>query len=232
MKTSDIVQGNIAYHNTLSPVAWQDSKLRPEIRLQLLRIAKLFISYLDLPDFKIKDIVLTGSMANYNYTKYSDFDIHVVTDYSDINADDLAEAFYQAKKRIWNDAHDITIYGHETELYVEDSATPPVSAGMYSLLNGKWIKEPKYSPPAINDSAVNAKTRDAVRQINDAIASDDSAVMKHMIDKIGQMRKSGLAQGGEFSVENLAFKILRNQGHINRLHEAYIGQQDKELSLK
>jgi hypothetical protein len=56
--------------------------------------------------------------------------------------------------------------------------------------------------------------------------------MKRIMDKISTMRKSGLAAGGEFGVENLAFKILRNIGYIEKIHTAYIEQQDKELSLE
>ena len=74
----------MAYHDSLNPAAWDDAELRPEVRARLLEIAKVFVGYLEIPDFKVIDVVLTGSMANYNYTNYSDFDIHVVTRYSDL----------------------------------------------------------------------------------------------------------------------------------------------------
>ena len=226
------VDANVAYHKSLNPDVWEGTSLRPEIRLRLLQIARLFTKYLELPDFKLEDIVLTGSMANYNYTKYSDFDIHVVTRYSDLNADSIVEAFYQAKKRLWNDNHDITIYGHETELYVEDIKNPPVAAGVYSLLSGVWLKRPRYNPPDIDDSAVNSKVRDVIRQIDDAIAEKNYIHTKRVMDKIKTMRQNGLSKEGEFGVENLAFKILRNIGYIERLHKAYTQQQDQELSLE
>jgi hypothetical protein len=35
--------------------------------------------------------------------------------------------------------------------------------------------------------------------------------------KIMKMRKDGLAERGEFSVENLVFKKLRNEGYIQNL---------------
>ena len=169
---------------------------------------------------------------SYNYTKFSDFDLHVVTEYSDLQCDDLAEAFYTAKKKIWNDNHDITIYGHETELYVEDINEPPVSAGTYSLLKGEWLKQPSYDPPSIDNSAVNHKVRDLITQIDHTINSaDDPQDIKRVIDKIRKMRQSGLAAGGEFSTENLAFKILRNQGYLDRLSKTLHQQQDRELSL-
>ena len=229
----DFVSGNIDYHDTLNPIAWDDSdKLRSEVQLKLLEIARVFVKYLDIPNFEVVDIVLTGSMANYNYTKYSDFDIHVVTHYANLQSDEIAEAFYRAKKEIWNNEHDIKIRGHEAELYVEDSETPPVSGGVYSILRDEWINKPEYDPPRINNTAVNAKVKDLVRQIAHAIKDGDINDIERIRTKIRNMRKSGLAKAGEFGVENLAFKILRNEGYLDKLHKAYIALQDQELSLE
>ena len=232
MREQDYVKATVAYHKTLNPVAWDNSQLRDEVRYKLLQIAKIFVDYLEIPDFKVVDVVLTGSMANYNWTKFSDFDIHVVARYSDLQCEDLAGAFYKAKKQIWNNDHDITIRGHEAELYVEDVKAAPVSGGVYSILKDKWIKKPNYNPPKIDDRNVNAKVEYLNHQIDDAIASNDSNELKRIKDKISKMRKNGLEQGGEFSVENLAFKVLRNIGSIEKLVTAYHHQQDQELSLK
>lgn len=232
MRHSDIVTDNVAYHNELSPVAWDGDQLKLEVEVSLLRAAKFFVEYLEIPDFRIIDIVLTGSMANYNYTRHSDFDLHVVTRYSDLECDDLAEAFYRAKKSIWNDAHDITINGHEVELYVEDVEEPPVSAGMYSLLQDRWIMTPEYRPPSINDSAIKLKVQDLIKQINVAVdRADDPNDIKRIIDKIRKMRRSGLDSEGEFGVENLTFKILRNLGYIDKLTAQFHYQQDQAISI-
>jgi hypothetical protein len=231
VRARDYVKGNVAYHEELNPRAWAGDQLRPEVQVKLLQIAKRFVDYLEIPGFRVLDVVLTGSMANYNWTQYSDFDIHVVTNYADLQCDDLAEAFYQAKKKIWNDAHDITIHGHEAELYVEDINEPPVSAGMYSLLHNEWVKKPSYDPPEINDAAVNSKVQDLVKQIEVALKSDQAADVQRVTDKIRQMRRSGLDSAGEFGTENLAFKVLRNLGYLNRLSKAYLHRQDNELSI-
>ena len=231
MKASDL-DNSIAYNNELSSKAWSGNRLRSEVRYKLLQTAKLFINYLDIPGFRVLDIVLTGSMANYNYTEYSDFDVHVVTKYADLQCDDLAEAFYRAKKQLWNDQHDVIIRGHDVEMYVEDIEDPPVSAGIYSLLDDKWIKEPNYQVPEFDRSAVRAKVQDLIKQIDVAVESaDDPEDLKRISDKIREMRRAGLAKGGEFSVENLAFKVLRNKGYIDRLYKEYNRQQDINLSL-
>jgi len=229
----NFVQGNVAYNSKLAPEAWQDAQLRPEVRYKLLRAAKFFIDQLEIPDFRVHDVVLTGSMANYNYTKYSDFDVHVVTRYSDLECDDLAEAFYQAKKKIWNDNHDIIVRGHEVELYVEDIDQPPVAAGIYSLLNGNWIKQPEFRRPGIDDRAVNLKVEDLITQINKTLEhADDPEDITRLFGKLRKMRQSGLDAGGEYSVENLSYKILRNLGYLDRMTQARQDQQDRDLSLK
>lgn len=231
MRADDLARRNIQYHRELSPLAWTGTRMQSEVRFKLLRIANKFVDYLDIPDFKILDIVLTGSMANFNYTKFSDFDIHVITDYSDLKCDDLAEAFYSAKKRIWNDEHDILIRGHEAELYVEDAKQPPVSGGVYSLMTGQWIKEPSYEPPRINDQAVNSKVHNLMIEIDKAIEYGDAGDLGRIFDKIKRMRKSGLAKTGEFGVENLAFKVLRNEGYIEKLVKARTDLEDQALSM-
>ena len=231
MKATDLVKTNVAYHNELNAKAWDNGQLRPEVRQRLLQIATIFIDYLDIPNFDALDIVLTGSIANYNYTRFSDFDLHVVTRYSDLRCDDLAEAFYRAKKEVWNNQHDIMIRGHEVELYVEDVEQPPVSGGVYSVVNDRWIKKPSYNPPRIDDRAVNDKANDLIQRITKAIASDDTADIERLRAKIRNMRRSGLDTAGEFGVENLAFKIVRNLGYLEKLSTAYTQQQDRDLSL-
>ena len=232
MRAGDFVKGNVAYNRELSPVAWEGDKLKLEVRVALLRAAKFFTDYLDIPNFRVIDVVLTGSMANYNYTKFSDFDLHVVTRYSDLECDDLAEAFYRAKKTIWNDRHDITIGGHDVELYVEDVEQPPVSTGMYSLLQNRWIKKPDYNPPGIDDRAINLKVSDLVKQIDVAVdRADDPEDIYRITDKLRRMRRTGLDTTGEFGVENLTFKILRNLGYIDKLEAEFNRKQDQAISI-
>jgi hypothetical protein len=232
VRAGDFVKGNVAYNRQLSPVAWSGDELRLPVKVALLRAAKFFTDYLDIPDFRVIDVVLTGSMANYNYTKFSDFDLHVVTSYSDLDCDDLAEAFYRAKKSIWNDRHDITIGGHDVELYVEDVEQPPVSAGVYSLLQDRWLKRPEYNPPNIDDRAINLKVADLAKQIDVAVdRADDPADISRITDKLRRMRRSGLDTTGEFGVENLTYKILRNLGYLDKLETEFNKQQDQVISI-
>jgi hypothetical protein len=230
MRARDLTKGSIAYHNTLNQDVWDGSELRVDVRYKLLEIAKRFIEYLEVPNFKLEDVILRGSLVNYNYTQYSDFDLHIVTDFSTLDCD-ITEAFYLAKKKIWNDEHDITIKGHEVELYVEDKAANNVSEGTYSVLDARWLRTPKYQQPDIDDRAVTAKARDLMTQINRAVKQGSIEDITRLQDKIRSMRQAGLDAGGEFSTENLAFKIIRNKKFLDKLYKTKNQRFDQELSL-
>jgi hypothetical protein len=230
MRARDLTKGNIAYHTELNPAVWDGDELRVDVRYKLLEIAKRFIEYLEVPNFKLEDVILRGSLVNYNYTAYSDFDLHIVTDFSTLDCD-ITEAFYLAKKRIWNDEHDIIIKGHEVELYVEDRDAKNVSEGTYSVLDARWLRTPKYQQPDIDDRAVSAKAKDLMTQITRAIRSGSIEDIERLQDKIKNMRQAGLDAEGEFSTENLAFKIIRNKGYLDRLYKNKNTKFDQELSL-
>lgn len=235
MKLSDVgrITDTVQYHNDLSVAAWSNWDMHPEIRNRLLEIASVFVDYLEIEDFDVEDVVLTGSLANFNYTKFSDFDLHVVTDYKDLKCDDLAEALYRAKKQIWNDQHDITIHGHDVELYVEDVNQPPVSAGVFSILDNKWLEKPEMVTPQYSERAVKRKAQMLIDLASKTIRHADSIEdFEYVTEKIRRMRRSGLDRAGEFSTENLAFKILRNTGWIDRLHDAAAKFLDTKLSIK
>ena len=230
MRAKDLVKGNIAYHDQLNPEVWKGDELRVDVRYKLLEIAKRFIEYLEVPNFKLEDVILRGSLVNYNYTQYSDFDLHIVTDFTTIKGD-ITEAFYLAKKKIWNDEHDITIKGHEVELYVEDRAAKNVSEGTYSVLDARWLRIPEHQQPDIDDRAVSAKARDLMTQINRAVRAGSIEDITRLQDKIRLMRQAGLDAGGEFSTENLAYKIIRNKKFLDKLYKTKNSKVDQELSL-
>ena len=222
----------VKYSDRLSPRVWRNSELNPKVRERLLKITNYFIDNLKIPNFRVQDIVITGSMANYNYTEFSDFDLHVITDYKDLQCDDVAEELYKAKKTIWNNKHNIKIFGHDVELYIEDVANPPISGAVFSILNNQWIRKPDPKKQEWDREAVKLKVLDLIKRIDKVIdPNEDSESIHKVIEKISKMRRSGLAQNGEFGAENLAFKILRNQGVLNNLHQEYLRRFDKEASM-
>ena len=105
----------------LNPKIWDGEEMKPEIREQLLTISQDFYNTTDL-DAKIKDVILTGSLANFNWSeKYSDYDLHILIDFKEVNEDEeLVKKFVDAVKNIWNKEYDIIIEGYEVEVYIQD----------------------------------------------------------------------------------------------------------------
>ena len=144
----------------LQPDLWDGDKLDPEVRERLLEIAEDFMAGLDV-EADIEDIRFTGSLAYYNWSKYSDIDLHIVVDFSKINSDtDLVKAFFDAARMRWNDLHDIMIKGYEVEIYVENVNEKHKSTGIYSLTDDEWIKKPESESRDIDFETADKKARD------------------------------------------------------------------------
>ena len=50
-------------------------------------------------------------------------------------------------------------------------------------------------------------------------------------EKVKNLRTSGLNRDGIYSIENLAFKLLRNSGQIDKLHSLRTNAYDKMMSI-
>jgi len=217
----------------LNSVLWDAGLLRGKVRDQLYRIALEFYLSLNV-EAPIKDIIFTGSLANYNYTKHSDIDLHILIDYSDIDENiDLVRDFLTAKKSLWNGKHDIKFSTHEVELYAQDENEPHHSTGVYSIISNKWLSKPNPKDTKIDLVSVKAKASDLMSQIDDVVLQSSSSIkqIRNLKDKIRKMRQSGLEKSGEYSIENLAFKVLRNTEYIKKLYDREVEEFDKSLSL-
>ena len=221
-------------HKVLSDVLWDGDELRENLRNVLYKIAIEFYLSLDI-DAPIKDIIITGSLANYNYTKVSDVDLHVLFDFSEIDENvELVKNYMSAKKSIWNDKHDIKIKGHDVELYGQDVNESHHSTGVYSIMKNKWLTVPKAQRPDIDLPAVTKKSTGLMQIIDDLLDNEDPSLKKidALKEKIRNMRQSGLDRAGEYSVENLTFKVLRNSGYIERLYNKAVEVFDRSLSVE
>ena len=221
--------------DTLSEDVWEsDGVLRLEIRDALLRIAREFFDFLDV-EATIVDIIFTGSLANYNYTKFSDIDLHLLLDFSQVDDNlDLVKDFMMAKKSLWNDRHDIKIKGHEVEMFPQDeNVTGKLRAsGVYSIVDDDWVVRPSRSEADVSLSAVREKAKSLMSQIDKILERPvDLERFDRIKAKIINMRKSGLERSGEFSTENLAFKVLRRNGYLEKLYDISRKEYDKSLSL-
>ena len=55
--------------------------------------------------------------------------------------------------------------------------------------------------------------------------------VEKMREKLRKFRKAGLDTGGEFSVENLSFKVLRRNGYLKKLSDLATKAYDKAMSM-
>jgi hypothetical protein len=222
----------VKFNQKLNPRLWTaDEHLRPEVRDQLLRIAEDFAQSLGVTNFEIKDITVSGSNAAYTYTASSDIDLHLVVDLPKADASDVYRELFDAKKYQYNDQHNITIGGYDVELYVQNANELHISQGIYSVLNNDWVSVPRRARPTVDDISTRGKYETLSQQIEQAIESKDYDTIKTLTNKIKKMRQSGLEQHGEFGPENIAFKMLRSQGVIERLYAAQNAAKDELLSL-
>jgi hypothetical protein len=225
----------------LNPKIWdKEQKMKSNVRKTLLKIADDYFESLELPGVDIEDVTMTGSLANYSWSKYSDVDLHIVVDYKDIPVDeDLVTDFLKSKSDNWNKLHDVKIYGYDTEIYVQDENLEHHSTGVYSILKDEWVTKPQKKKISFSDKSVKDKSNrfmDRIEGIYDDMGElENGEIVKRtekLIEKIKNMRKSGLESGGEFSVENIVFKVLRRNGMLDRLFDIKTVAYDKSVTLE
>jgi hypothetical protein len=228
----------------LHPGLWsqddRDAQLKPEIRKSLLKVATDFAKQHKIPQQAINDITITGSMANLNWSKYSDIDVHLVVDFTDIDEnDELLRDYYNLAKSNWDDEHDITVCDHEVEVYVQDENEPHHSTGLYSIKNNGWLKEPKAvdaEKPSMDQIKSKAKKFiKTIDRLGEQVEEGDLEGIPDYCDKLKnklkKMRKAGLEAAGEYSIENLTYKFLRNRGYIDKLYDYRTAAYDAQLSV-
>jgi hypothetical protein len=206
--------------STLNPKLWDGERLRPKLRAGFVKIAKAFYDFLET-DAEILDIIIIGSSANYNWTEHSDIDLHVVINYLQVGDNlHLVNNYMHAKKSVWNNNYPLTYKGMNIELYAQDSNQEMHSTvGSYSLLHDKWIQQPNSETISVDDAAIQQKAEPYEYEIDSLQETDP--LIQHRIENIKQrlrhLRQTGLEAEGEYSIENMAYKHLRNTGYLERL---------------
>jgi len=223
----------------LNPKIWNgEETVWPGVKGALMDVVDEFMEGLEL-DVDIKDVIITGSLANYNWSVFSDIDLHILVDFAEINDNAvMVKKFFDAVRSRWNKLHDIRAKGHEVEIYVQDEHEPHTSTGVYSLLRDEWLVKPQKVKPEIDKATAEKKMNSVVKEL-DKLASlyhngryEESFDMAQRVkDRISRMRQSGLQKTGIYSPENLAFKMLRRSGDIERLFDIYTRSYDKVYSL-
>lgn len=244
MANTEKIINSFYLQDEFNPNIWDDSdnpktvKLKPEIRQRLLKVANLFIDYLDT-DLFIQDVIFVGSLVGYNWSEFSDFDIHILIDLDESENREMTEELFRLKKTVFNAAHDIFIKGFETELYVQDANEKNESQGVYSLLNDEWLKKPEKENFKIDKKKLMTKVNQwmdiidgVLENAEDEDIEDAVKLVKKYREKLRKYRTCGLKKEGEYSYENLVFKFLRRNGYISKLENFKNEFVDKKLSLE
>ena len=239
VESSNIIKSFFS-KDELNPKIWEsDNSLNTEVRTKLLEIANEFIEFLGVPII-VDDVIFTGSLANFNWSEYSDIDLHVVCDFEQFDKEllPLYQELFTVKKTIFNTNHDIRIFGYEVELYTQNSSESHFSSGVYSVMFDKWEVKPEKENPKIDTELLKSKIKNWTNQIDTVVESaslknidEAREYIKKFKDKLKKYRSSGLKEGGEYSYENLVFKYLRRSNYLEKLFNLENNLLDKELSL-
>ena len=234
---------------------WHDGKLDIYVRKTLLQIAKDFVEGFEIDDIPVEDVILTGSLANYNWNEeYSDIDLHIISDFTEISDDkELVKKYFDAVRKAWNQKHEgLKIYGYPVEIYMQDKNEKHTSTGVYSVLNDEWVIEPS-KENIENDNLDSEEIRtkasefmneidELVDEINELKSNDagnyDSYMnvydkAENIMDRIKECRKMSLSRenGKEMSEGNLMFKSLRRNGYMEKIYNIKKESYDLANSL-
>ena len=236
--SKDLNLDSFELQDDLHPSFWKNNKLDSNIISNLKQIVDDFLTSLDIDTGLIDDITLTGSLANYNWSKFSDIDLHLLLDFEKIDENkELVRNYFNALTSNWNKRHNIVINGFEVEIYVQDILDPHHSTGVYSVKNNQWIAQPTKIEPKLDFPAIKKKAESLIDQIERAESMQEDGNNREaveyadkLMDKIRKFRKSGLETGGEYSTENIAFKVLRRSGYIGVLKDTKVNAYDQMMS--
>ena len=233
VNSSDIDLSSFKKRDELPKIWDEEGNLNPRVRLKLLDIADDFWEFVNLTWVKPSGIILTGSICNFNWSKFSDIDLHLIVDFDEIDEKtEFVQDYLDSKKNEWNNEHsELTILGFPVELYVQNLDSMPQSGGIYDLEENKWIKKPNsddIKPIGLDKFSIKDKAAELMTIIDDMYDALDSTSDLHEIEEIGEdakylwkkikkMRRTSLEKNGESGAGNIVYKILRRTEYLTKL---------------
>ena len=242
MENSNIqIVKSFKVQNELSPEIWflegDTYKMKPEIRTSLLEIVEDYENFTDL-DLDIEDVTLTGSLSNFNWSEFSDVDLHLILDFSETN--ELLKKYLDSRRIIWNSLRDVRVKDFDVEIYAQDSNEPHFASGVYSVLYDDWIVKPsKGEDVEIDTEKILSKAKGWMEEIDtievNAKRKEPEQVLgdiQRLKNKLKKYRGNGLKDGGEYSYENLTFKFLRRNEYLKKINDVRNELIDKTLTVE
>jgi len=242
IKKNLLSKDHFKQHNALSRDIWETpEQVKLKVKLKLKRIANAFLRDHNIDPGAVEDIYFTGSLAGYNYHPDSDIDLHIVVDFSKVNQDlDMVRDLFNSRRLVWNERHNITIFGHEVEIFIEDvnEVYDDEDRPVYSLEKDQWVNPPsKLDGDFDYDSAIKkaGMISHQIGLVQELMNQEKFVEAKRqatrIFNKLKKMRKAGLQREGAYSSENIAFKILRDKGEIDLLGDLKSASFDRMMSL-
>ena len=237
LEEGELSTSGLMIQSSLHPKFWFRRDLDPKVRRKLLAIAEDVTNKLEISDF-VEDIIITGSIATYNWHSLSDIDLHILLDFSTVDPNvELVKKYLDSQKTLWNKNHDIMINDHEVEIYFQDINEKHMAAGVYSVMMGAWVEKPVKKKVDLDIAAAEKKAdslNNEIVTLQELFSKKKYRLVYGLSEKIrGKikiMRQSGLSKEGIYSPENLAFKILRNNGLLEILSTLKNLSYDKLMS--
>jgi len=238
IKFSDFLReeltSTLQYHQDLNPTIWDGFELKDDVRNKLIEIGRTWVTLANIPVEAVKDMILVGGNAKYNYTPQSDIDLHILVDVDAIpNCPEFIDDYLKDKKQLWSLTHDIKILGHDVEIYAQDMNDGfTKDQGVFSLTDNNWIAEPVNQEINLDNPHILKKVQEYIEKIDSLIASNaEEESFQKLKDKFKDMRSTDIKKYGEFSHGNLIFKELRNLGYLDKMNNYIKTKQDERLSL-
>jgi len=238
----DMNLNSLKLKDTLNPKIWKGKGILVEdVHKAIMAVAEDFFKTLKV-EVPVEDIILTGSLANYNWSTQSDVDIHLLINFDQLyetmktndiyDKEEFMTEYFTGKKYVWNKGHNMKIYGHEVEVYVQDVNEEHVSTGVYSVLKREWIQTPSHVESEIDMKFIKRKSKQLMNLIDKVIKKEDTKEADKLKEKLKNFRQRGLDEDGEMSNSNLIYKVLRRMGYIDRLYDFGGEVFDKHHTLK
>lgn len=245
--SDDVSLSSFDLHDRLADIWEKDGSLKLKVRDRLLDIADDFWDTVDINWLKPEAILIVGSIANYNWSVFSDIDLHLVVDFKKIHKKtDFVQDYFDEKKTDWNNKHEnLEIMGFPVELYVQDIKAKTESTAIYDIEENTWVKQPN-----INDFEPIGNKRDKIKLVASKLMTkiDDYEDLFHnlqdihqievlggevnaLLDEIIEYRKKSLAKNGEMSIGNIVYKCLRRGEYLDRLWQLQTNIYDKINSI-
>ena len=204
----------------------------PMVKEKLLMLSKKLAD--EVSNFaKVKHIYFTGSLATYHWTPESDIDLHIIVDILD-NCENSITEYLDLLCKLFNKEHNIYIKGYKVEVNIKTEEKILKNKAVYDLLKDEWLSSPNVAIRDTSDEQVINISKQYKDVIDDVISNGkDLQLAKKLKKEIKELRKKGLeSEDGEYSIENLVFKSLRNSGYISKLFNYYNSEEDGNLSLE